>query len=85
MNLYVSNLSFGFQNEDLRAIFAPLGIVTSAEIILNKLTNQSRGFGFVVMTDSAASKKAITELNGTLIEGRPIAIMEMKPTETRSE
>ena len=83
MNIYVSNLSFNVQDEDLREFFAPYGEVTSAKIIMDKMTNQSRGFGFVEMSDEAASKKAIAELDGATVENRTIKVMEAKPREDR--
>ena len=83
MNIYVSNLSFNVQDEDLREFFAPYGEVTSAKIIMDKMTNKSRGFGFVEMSDDEASKKAIAELNEATVEGRTIKVMEAKPKESR--
>ena len=83
MNIYVSNLSFNVQDEDLKEFFTPYGEVTSAKIIMDKMTNQSRGFGFVEMSDDDASKKAITELDGATVEGRTIKVMEAKPKEDR--
>ena len=83
MNIYVSNLSFNVQDEDLREFFTPFGEVTSAKVIMDKMTNQSRGFGFVEMPDEEASKKAIAELDGGTVEGRTIKVMEAKPKEDR--
>ena len=83
MNIYVSNLSFNVQDEDLKEFFTPYGEVTSAKIIMDKMTNQSRGFGFVEMSDDEASRKAITELDGATVEGRTIKVMEAKPKEDR--
>jgi RNA recognition motif-containing protein len=83
MNIYVSNLSFNIQDEDLREFFSPFGEVTSAKIINDKETGRSRGFGFVEMSDDTASKKAITELDGAEVEGRNIKVMEAKPREDR--
>jgi len=83
MNIYVSNLSFNVQDEDLKEFFTPYGEVTSAKIINDKETGRSRGFGFVEMADDAASKKAITELNDATVEGRTIKVMEAKPKEDR--
>jgi RNA recognition motif-containing protein len=83
MNIYVSNLSFNVQDEDLREFFTPYGEVTSAKIIMDKMTNQSRGFGFVEMSDDEASKKAITDLDGASVDGRTIKVMEAKPKEDR--
>ena len=83
MNIYVSNLSFNVQDEDLREFFAPYGEVTSAKIISDRTTGQSRGFGFVEMSDDASAKKAIDELNGGTVEGRTIRVTEAKPKEDR--
>ena len=79
MNIYVSNLSFNVQDEDLREFFAPYGEVTSAKIINDRETGRSRGFGFVEMSDDAASKKAIAELDQATVEGRTIDVTEAKP------
>ena len=83
MNIYVSNLSFNIQDEDLRAFFTPYGEVSSAKIIMDRESGQSRGFGFVEMSDDVASKKAITELNESTVDGRTIKVMEAKPKEDR--
>lgn len=83
MNIYVSNLSFNVQDEDLREFFAPYGEVTSAKIINDRESGRSRGFGFVEMSDDAASKKAIAELDGATVEGRAIKVVEAKPKEDR--
>jgi RNA recognition motif-containing protein len=83
MNIYVSNLSFNVQDEDLREFFTPYGEVTSAKIINDRETGKSRGFGFVEMSDDAASKKAIAELNEKDVDGRTIKVMEAKPKEDR--
>jgi len=84
MNIYVSNLSFNVQDEDLREFFAPYGEVVSARIINDKETGQSRGFGFVEMKDAAAAKKAIEELNDATVDGRNIKVMEARPKEQKS-
>ena len=83
MNIYVSNLSFNVQDEDLREFFTPYGEVTSAKIITDRESGRSRGFGFVEMSDDAASKKAIAELDGATVEGRTIKVTEAKPREER--
>src|ERR687886_1882662 len=83
MNIYVSNLSFNVQDEDLKEFFTPFGEVTSAKIINDRETGRSRGFGFVEMTDNAASKKAIAELNEATVDGRTIKVMEAKPKEDK--
>ena len=84
MNIYVSNLSFNVQDEDLREFFTPYGEVTSAKIIMDKETNRSRGFGFVEMSDDSAAKKAIAELDQASVEGRTVKVMEAKPKPERS-
>jgi hypothetical protein len=64
MNIYVSNLGFGVQDEDLKKIFISYGTVNSAKVIMDKFSNQSKGFGFVEMPDNEAAQKAIKELDG---------------------
>jgi len=83
MNMYVSNLSFDVQDEDLRGFFTPFGEVASARIISDKVTGQSRGFGFVEMHDEAAAKKAMAELNDSTVDGRNIKVVEARPKEDR--
>jgi RNA recognition motif-containing protein len=83
MNIYVSNLSFNVQDEDLREFFTPYGEVTSAKVINDKFTGKSRGFGFVEMSDDEAAKKAIAELDQATVEGRAIKVMEAKPKEDK--
>ena len=83
MNIYVSNLSFNVQDEDLKEFFAPYGEVTSAKVIMDRITNQSRGFGFIEMPDEVASKKAIAELDGATVENRTIKVNEARPKEER--
>ena len=84
MNIYVSNLSFNVQDEDLRSYFADYGDVASAKVITDKMTNRSRGFGFVEMPDDAAAQKAIAELDGATVDGRTIKVNVAKPREERS-
>lgn len=83
MNIYVSNLSFNVQDEDLREFFAEYGEVSSAKVITDKFTGKSRGFGFVEMPDNEAAQKAIAELDNGTVEGRNIRVMEAKPKEER--
>ncbi|SFQ12162.1 RNA recognition motif domain-containing protein [Parafilimonas terrae] len=83
MNIYVSNLSFNVQDEDLREYFEEYGEVSSAKIITDKFTNRSRGFGFVEMPDDAAAEKAIAELHGASVDGRTISVTVAKPREER--
>ena len=83
MNIYVSNLSFAVQDEDLREFFAEYGEVSSAKIITDKLTNRSRGFAFVEMPNDDAARKAIQELDGGMVDGRSIKVTEARPKEER--
>lgn len=83
MNIYVSNLSFAVQDEDLREFFTPYGEVSSARVVIDRDTNRSRGFGFVEMPDTAAANKAIAELNGAMADGRAIRVNEARPREER--
>lgn len=85
MNIYVSNLSFAVQDEDLREFFTEYGEVSSAKVIMDKFTNRSKGFGFVEMPDDAAAQKAIAELDGGIVEGRAIKVMIAKPREERPQ
>ena len=84
MNIYVSNLSFNVQDEDLKEFFTPYGEVSSAKVITDRETGKSRGFGFVEMSDETASKKAIAELDGATVDNRAISVSVAKPKEDRS-
>lgn len=79
MNIYVSNLSFNTQDEELKALFTPFGEVTSVKIINDRETGRSRGFGFVEMSDESASRSAIAQLNGKTVNDRSITVNEAKP------
>ena len=81
MNIYVSNLGFDVQDNDLRALFSEYGGVSSAKVIIDKETSRSKGFGFVEMPDDEAAKKAIAELNGTSKDGRTIKVTEARQKE----
>jgi RNA recognition motif-containing protein len=81
MNIYVSNLSFAVRDEDLREFFAEYGEVSSAKVIMDKISNRSRGFAFVEMPDETAGQKAIQELNGATVDGRSIKVNVARPKE----
>lgn len=83
MNIYVSNLSFNVGDDNLREFFTPFGEVTSAKVITDKFSGQSRGFGFVEMPDNDAAQKAIAELDNGSVDGRTIKVMEARPREER--
>jgi len=84
MNIYVSNLSFAVRDEDLREYFAEYGEVASAKVIMDKISNRSRGFAFVEMPDDTAAQKAIQELDGATVDGRSIKVNIARPKEERS-
>lgn len=83
MNIYVSNLGFNVQDEDLKDFFTPFGEVTSAKVIHDRDTGQSRGFAFVEMPDDEAAKKAIQELNQATVDGKVINVTEARPKSDR--
>ena len=82
MNLYVGNLPFTTTAEDLRTAFAAFGAVTRAQIVIDRDTNRSRGFGFVEMTSGGA--EAVAALNGADFQGRRLTVNEAKPREPRA-
>jgi RNA recognition motif-containing protein len=82
-NLFVGGLAYKVTDDDLNDFFATVGTVTSAKVIVDKYSNQSKGFGFVEMSTDEEAKKAIDELNGKELEGRPIAVSEARPREDR--
>lgn len=85
MNIYVSNLSFAVVGEDLVKQFSQYGKVSSVNIIMDKVTNRSRGFAFVDMPENNAAEKAIRELNGSSLDGRFIKVNEARQREDRNK
>lgn len=79
MNIYVGNLDFKVNESDLEGIFAEYGSVNSSNVIVDKFSGRSKGFGFVVMENDAEAKKAIDELNGATFENREIVVNEARP------
>lgn len=79
MNIYVGNLSFDTNDGSLRAAFEAHGEVTSAQVITDRDTGQSRGFGFVEMPSSQEAQAAMTALDGSDLDGRQIKANEAKP------
>jgi RNA recognition motif-containing protein len=79
MNIYVSNLGFDVQDQDLKKLFTPYGEVSSSKVVNDRETGRSRGFGFVEMPDSNAANKAIEELNGASVKGRTMNVVEARP------
>lgn len=78
-NLFVGNLTFGTTNGELEAMFAAYGDVTRAQVITDRDTGRSRGFGFVEMASNDAAEKAISSLDGKDISGRQIKVNVAKP------
>ena len=81
--LYVGNLSYDVTGSDLQALFEPHGTVTSAEVIADRETGRSKGFGFVQMGSDAEAQAAIAALNGQDHAGRALTVNEAKPREER--
>lgn len=79
MNIYVGNLSFNTSEDDLRTAFASFGEVTSAAIIKDKFSGESRGFGFVEMSSNTEAQAAIKGLNGTELHERTLNVNEARP------
>jgi RNA recognition motif-containing protein len=79
MNIYVGNLSFNVTEEDLRGAFQAHGTVEKASVITDKLSGQSRGFGFVEMPNGEEALKAISAVNGADLKGRALKVNEAKP------
>jgi len=82
-NIYVGNLVWDATQDDLYALFQEHGTVTRAQVIMDKETGRSRGFGFVEMNDDAEAQKAIEALNEFNFRGRPLTVNEAKPREDR--
>ena len=82
--LYVGSLAYSVNDDQLKDLFAAVGTVTSAQVIVDRDTNQSKGFGFVEMSTEEEAKEAIKQLNGKEIDGRAIAVNEARPKEDRS-
>lgn len=76
MNIYVANLGFNVRDEDLKKYFSRYGEVASISIIIDKITNRSRGFGFITMNDDKAAETAIRELNGIKLDNQIIRVKE---------
>ncbi len=79
MNIYVGNLDFKVNENDLKEIFGEYGTVASVKIIIDKYSGKSKGFGFVEMENQSEGKKAIDELNGATLENRALKVNESKP------
>ncbi len=82
--LFVGNLSFDVTENDLQDLFAPHGTVTSVDLIQDRMSGRSRGFGFVTMETSEAAQAAIQALNGKPMHGRDLTVNEARPREERA-
>lgn len=82
--LFVGNLSFQATNADLEDLFRQVGTVTSATILMDKMTGKSRGFGFVEMATAQEVQAAVQRFNGTELHGRALTVNEAKPQEPRT-
>ena len=85
MNIFVGNIAFNATDHDLRQLFEQYGVVDKINVITDRDTGRSKGFGFVEMPESQAAKAAIQELNGKELEGRALTVNEAKPREPRRE
>ena len=79
--LYVGNLAYSVSNSDLEELFSKIGQVQSVAVIMDKFTGQSKGFGFVEMTNAEDATKAIEQLNDTELKGRNIKVNEARARE----
>ncbi len=79
MNIYVGNLSFNVTEQDLRQAFEPFGKIASINLITDKYSGQSKGFGFIEMPEESEAKAAIQGLNGKELKGRTINVNEARP------
>ena len=83
MKLYVGNLSFNTSNQDLNDLFGAVGTVVSSNIIEDRETGRSRGFGFVEMSSKSEGETAIAQFDGKEVDGRTLKVNEAKPQDKR--
>jgi len=83
MNLFVAKLNYDTHEDDLRAAFEAFGEVTAANIIMDKFSGRSKGFGFVEMPNDEEAQAAINELNDSEMDGRTIVVKKAEPRESR--
>jgi RNA recognition motif-containing protein len=82
--IYVGNLPYSIGNEQLAQVFSAYGDVVEAAVVMDRDSGQSKGFGFVEMSDDAAAQNAIASLNGTTLDNRTIRVSEAQPRTERS-
>jgi len=85
MNIYVGNLSYNCADNDLQTAFSAYGTVRTAQVVKDRETGRSRGFGFVEMDDQAEAEAAIRGLNGADLLGRALTVNQAKPPAERGE
>jgi cold-inducible RNA-binding protein len=83
VNIYVGNLAWGCSSDDLLKLFSSHGEVARAQVVMDRETGRSRGFGFVEMANQEEAEAAIKALNGSDLNGRPLTVNEAKPREPR--
>jgi RNA recognition motif-containing protein len=79
MNIYVANIPFKASEQELKGLFEEYGEVSSAKIIMDKVTQRSRGFGFIEMADDSSARQAISSLNGFNFLGKTLVVNEARP------
>jgi RNA recognition motif-containing protein len=79
--LYVGNLSWGVNDAQLQELFTPYGTVVSAQVIMDRDTGRSKGFGFVEMGSDQEAQAAIQGMHGQVVDGRPLTVNEARPKE----
>ncbi len=84
MNIYVGNLPYSLSEDDLKAAFSQFGEVSSVSIIMDRMSGQSKGFGFVEMPENSEADEAIKALNESALNGRNIKVNEARPRGERS-
>lgn len=83
MNIYVGNLAYAATEDDIRSAFAEFGTVSSVNLIIDKFSGQSKGFGFVEMPDNSEADQAIKALNDRALKGRNMKVNQARPREDR--
>lgn len=83
--LFVGSLPWGVDNQKLQDLFSQFGNVASAQVVMDRMTGRSRGFGFVEFEDDAAADEAVNKMNGADVDGRKIVVNEARPREDRPQ
>lgn len=83
VKMYVGNLTYGVNDSGLEQMFSEFGTVRSAQVIMDRDTGRSKGFGFVEMSNDSEAQAAMAAMNGKQVEGRTLTVNEAKPRESR--